>query len=182
MNSAGHVQSRVVYFLMNIHLLPRSIYLTRHGESEYNKMSRIGGDSPLTSAGRSVSWLIDWLIDWLITQLIDCVTVRSQTARVLRIGEEGRLARVVQSEGARRTDCQHVASIGVVLGVLETTRWDWCRSLLIDLIDWLTQGICEGLTYEEIAERYPQQFENRDQDKYHYRYPSGEVCQWRSTQ
>lgn len=25
----GHVQSRVVYFLMNIHLLPRSIYLTR---------------------------------------------------------------------------------------------------------------------------------------------------------
>ena len=25
----GHVQSRVIYFLMNIHLLPRSIYLTR---------------------------------------------------------------------------------------------------------------------------------------------------------
>lgn len=28
-NVNGHVQSRVVYFLMNIHLLPRSIYLTR---------------------------------------------------------------------------------------------------------------------------------------------------------
>ncbi len=37
------------------------------------------------------------------------------------------------------------------------------------------QGICEGLTYEEIAQRYPQQFDNRDVDKYHYRYPSGEV-------
>jgi broad specificity phosphatase PhoE len=33
------------------------------------------------------------------------------------------------------------------------------------------QGICEGLTYEEIAQRYPQQFDNRDMDKYHYRYP-----------
>lgn len=28
-NVNGHVQSRVVYFLMNIHLLPRSIYLSR---------------------------------------------------------------------------------------------------------------------------------------------------------
>lgn len=26
---AGHVQSRVVYYLMNIHVLPRTIYLTR---------------------------------------------------------------------------------------------------------------------------------------------------------
>ncbi len=25
----GHVQSRVVYYLMNIHVLPRTIYLTR---------------------------------------------------------------------------------------------------------------------------------------------------------
>lgn len=28
-NVNGHLQSRVVYFLMNIHLLPRAIYLTR---------------------------------------------------------------------------------------------------------------------------------------------------------
>ncbi|KAK5973045.1 6 phosphofructo 2 kinase fructose bisphosphatase short form, partial [Trichostrongylus colubriformis] len=41
-NVQGHVQSRVVYFLMNIHLLPRSIFLTRHGESEYNAMGRLG--------------------------------------------------------------------------------------------------------------------------------------------
>ena len=32
----GHIQSRVVYYLMNIHIMPRSIYLTRHGESELN--------------------------------------------------------------------------------------------------------------------------------------------------
>uniref|UniRef100_A0A183FD87 6PF2K domain-containing protein n=1 Tax=Heligmosomoides polygyrus TaxID=6339 RepID=A0A183FD87_HELPZ len=50
-NVQGHVQSRVVYFLMNIHLLPRSIFLTRHGQSEYNAMGRLGGDSPLTADG-----------------------------------------------------------------------------------------------------------------------------------
>jgi hypothetical protein len=37
------------------------------------------------------------------------------------------------------------------------------------------QGICEGLTYKEIAERYPEEFSARDQGKYYYRYPGGEV-------
>ena len=27
----GHIQSRIVYYLMNIHITPRTIYLTRHG-------------------------------------------------------------------------------------------------------------------------------------------------------
>lgn len=40
--------------------------------------------------------------------------------------------------------------------------------------DHLNQGICEGLTYEEIQERFPQEFAWRDQDKLKYRYPHGE--------
>lgn len=36
------------------------------------------------------------------------------------------------------------------------------------------QGICEGLTYEEMQERFPQEFAWRDQDKLRYRYPWGE--------
>jgi len=40
----------------------------------------------------------------------------------------------------------------------------------------LLKGVCEGLTYKEIEERYPEDFARRDQDKYHYRYPAGEVC------
>lgn len=31
------------------------------------------------------------------------------------------------------------------------------------------------MTYEEIQERYPEEFALRDQDKYRYRYPKGEV-------
>jgi 6-phosphofructo-2-kinase/fructose-2,6-biphosphatase 1 len=36
-------------------------------------------------------------------------------------------------------------------------------------------GICEGMTYKEIAELHPEEFALRDQNKYHYRYPNGEV-------
>lgn len=38
----------------------------------------------------------------------------------------------------------------------------------------INAGICEGLTYEEIQERFPQEFAWRDQDKLKYRYPHGE--------
>ena len=34
----GHVQSRVVYYLMNIHVLPRTIYLTRVSERNATTM------------------------------------------------------------------------------------------------------------------------------------------------
>lgn len=50
-----HIQSRIVYYLMNIHVTARSIYLCRHGESELNLVGRIGGDSGLSGRGAKVS-------------------------------------------------------------------------------------------------------------------------------
>lgn len=49
-----HIQSRIVYYLMNIHVTPRSIYLCRHGESELNLKGRIGGDPGLSVRGKEV--------------------------------------------------------------------------------------------------------------------------------
>lgn len=49
-----HIQSRIVYYLMNIHVQPRTIYLCRHGESEFNLKGRIGGDSGLSNRGKKV--------------------------------------------------------------------------------------------------------------------------------
>jgi len=51
----GHIQSRVVYYLMNTHIVPRTIYFTRHGESKYNLNGRIGGDSELSDRGQEYS-------------------------------------------------------------------------------------------------------------------------------
>jgi broad specificity phosphatase PhoE/predicted kinase len=48
----GYLPGRLVYLLMNLHIQPRRIWLSRHGESEYNVESRIGGDPPLTERGR----------------------------------------------------------------------------------------------------------------------------------
>lgn len=37
------------------------------------------------------------------------------------------------------------------------------------------KGVCEEMTYEEIQATHPEEFALRDQDKYRYRYPKGEV-------
>ena len=35
-------------------------------------------------------------------------------------------------------------------------------------------GVCDGMTYKEVKEKYPEEFEARDKNKYSYRYPRGE--------
>ncbi|KAL7843570.1 hypothetical protein AOLI_G00250820 [Acnodon oligacanthus] len=47
-----YIQSKIVYYLMNIHVHSHSIYLCRHGESDHNMQGRIGGDSELSLRGK----------------------------------------------------------------------------------------------------------------------------------
>ena len=35
----------------------------------------------------------------------------------------------------------------------------------------LYPGACDGMTYEEIEEQFPEEFERREKDKLAYRYP-----------
>ena len=61
------------------------------------------------------------------------------------------------------------SSIILYLWFMISSRW--VKSLLSVLV----QGTCENLTYEEIATKFPNEFNLREGDKYFYRYPFGEV-------
>merc|ERR1719330_684227 len=50
-NIRGYLPLKVVHFTMNLHTMPRTFYLTRHGQSEYNTVGKIGGDSGLSHNG-----------------------------------------------------------------------------------------------------------------------------------
>ncbi|XP_042262668.1 6-phosphofructo-2-kinase/fructose-2,6-bisphosphatase 4a isoform X2 [Thunnus albacares] len=80
-----HIQSRIVYYLMNIHITPRSIYLCRHGESELNVKGCIGGDSGLTSRGKEFAKKLSQFIE---TQGISDLKVwTSQMKRTIQTAE-----------------------------------------------------------------------------------------------
>ena len=48
----GYLVGRIVFFLANMQVAKRPIWLTRHGESVFNVEDRVGGDSVLSSRGR----------------------------------------------------------------------------------------------------------------------------------
>lgn len=54
-NISGYLPGRIVFFLLNTHITPRPVLLTRHGESQYNVSGRIGGDPPLSPRGEEYS-------------------------------------------------------------------------------------------------------------------------------
>ncbi|KAK7676133.1 hypothetical protein QCA50_007887 [Cerrena zonata] len=134
----GYLQSRIAFYLMNLHLKPRSIFFSRHGESQFNVEGKIGGDAPLSERGMKYATALPALITDNIGDAP--LTVWTST-----------LQRTIQT-------AQH----------LSYNKLTW-KSL-----DELDAGVCDGMTYEEIEQAYPEDFANRDEDKFNYRYRGGE--------
>lgn len=63
---ASYLESRIVYFVMNIHIATRSILFSRHGESMYNLDQRLGGDPCLSPNGRKYAEALPSLISKLL--------------------------------------------------------------------------------------------------------------------
>jgi 6-phosphofructo-2-kinase/fructose-2,6-biphosphatase 2 len=61
-NIRGYLQSRIAFYLMNLHVKPRSIFFSRHGESAYNVSGKIGGDAPLSPRGEQYAAMLPRLI------------------------------------------------------------------------------------------------------------------------
>jgi len=136
----GYLQSKIVYWIMNVHITPRTIYLTRHGESQYNVTNRIGGDSDLTERGQHYGLALSYFFN-------------HQNIPGLRVWTSW-LKRTIQTS-------KHIEA--------PQERW---RAL-----NEIDAGDMENLTYEEIQEKYPEEFRARDHNKLTYRYPSGESYQ-----
>ncbi|KAM3924362.1 6-phosphofructo-2-kinase/fructose-2,6-bisphosphatase 3 isoform 1-T1 [Leptodactylus fuscus] len=135
-----HIQSKIVYYLMNIHVQPRCIYLCRAGESESNLKGKIGGDSGLSQRGKKFSVALKKYIE-------------DQNLKELKVWTS-QLKRTIQTAEAMKVPYE---------------QWK--------ALNELDAGVCEEKTYEEIKEQFPEEYALRAQDKYHYRYPSGESYQ-----
>ncbi|KAF9189178.1 Fructose-2,6-bisphosphatase [Haplosporangium sp. Z 767] len=135
----GYIQSRVVYFLMNLHIAPRNIYFSRHGESLFNVMGLLGGDSDLSPRGKQYAQALPSLVSTYIPNA-DQLTVWTSTKK--------------------RT--------------IATAKHLPHKKLAWKALDELEAGRADGLTYGQVEELFPEDFANRDNDKFNYRYQEGE--------
>ncbi|XP_036390280.1 6-phosphofructo-2-kinase/fructose-2,6-bisphosphatase 2-like isoform X1 [Megalops cyprinoides] len=81
-----YIQSKIVYYLMNIHVHSHSIYLCRHGESDHNVQGRIGGDAELSARGKQFSQALQGFIE--DQRLPDLKVWTSQLRRTIQTAEE----------------------------------------------------------------------------------------------
>ncbi|KAK3315563.1 6-phosphofructo-2-kinase-domain-containing protein [Apodospora peruviana] len=136
-----YLQSRIVYYLMNLHIRPRSVWLSRHGESMLNLEGRIGGDAGLSYRGQEYARKLPELV-------------------LESVGSDRPLT--VWTSTLKRT----IATARHLPAHYNQLQWK--------ALDELDAGVCDGMTYQEISDMYPEDFQARDEDKYNYRYRGGE--------
>uniref|UniRef100_A0A7S4M002 6-phosphofructo-2-kinase domain-containing protein n=1 Tax=Guillardia theta TaxID=55529 RepID=A0A7S4M002_GUITH len=149
----GYLPGRIASFVMNLHTTPKSIYLTRHGESNYNVKQKIGGDTELSPHGEEfATCLARWVQDNVVKH--------HPRARLWT----STLRRSIQT--ARHIRHDKVLINGESWITMRPRRWH-------DL-DEIHAGKFDGMTYEEIAAQSPEEVAMRSRDKLGYRYPRGE--------
>ncbi len=140
----GYVPGRLLLLLANIHTQPRPIWFSRHGESVFNSQGRIGGDSPLSARGMLYAQKLDEFVHSVYKPDDPSDPTNPNltvwTSTLVRTGMT--VAHLNQS-------------------------WEVIKWRCLDEID---AGMCDGLTYDEVAAQFPEEYRKRKEDKYNYRY------------
>ncbi|KAJ3339861.1 Fructose-2,6-bisphosphatase [Gonapodya sp. JEL0774] len=159
---------------MNLNITPKSIYFTRHGESEFNVEGKIGGDSNLSERG----WLYAAKLPDVIGKILPGETkLQIWTSSLIRTVQTASfLASSSLSVAASPTlsPLSPTITTNPNLNVSKSTFSHKPTLVSWKALDELDSGYCDGLTYEEIAKKFPEEYAARDADKFYFRYRGGE--------
>jgi len=196
-NVRGYLPMKVVNFIMNLHTLPRRFYMTRHGQSEYNTLGKIGGDSGLSKAGIAYAKkLAVWAEKNICTpdeESSNFGDVKDRESGGSHIGNEvggdetesetrapkKQVPCRLWTSSLRRTQetaqfIEHPKLTQINFDNGDVHDWIQMRPMIKKNLDELYAGDCDGMTYKEIEIHMPDVFLARQGDKLAYRYPKGE--------
>lgn len=168
----GFLSSQVVYYLLNFNLSPRQIWITRHGESTDNQLGRIGGDSELSENGKRYGGALARFIDhqrrqWEIYQR------QKDLMRHLppRPGDSTPPNPSYVPRDRPRNFCVWSSMMQRAVQTVEPFNEDEYDVKQMKMLDELHAGEMEGMTYDEICQKFPEEYAQRKQNKLFYRYP-----------
>lgn len=65
-NLQGYLGGKIISFLVNLRFGDKPIFLSRHGQSQYNELEKIGGDSNLSEKGRNYAEKVkEFMLDYI---------------------------------------------------------------------------------------------------------------------
>ena len=138
-NINGLLEKEILCFLLHLKINKYPIYLTRHGESQYNTFGKLGGDSSLSEFGKLYK---DKLNEYIINENQSNIKIYTST-----------LKRTIETSEKLSNNY---------------------NILNYKILDEINAGICDGMTYDEVKEKYPEIHKKRKEDKFNFRYPIGE--------
>ncbi|KAG8526253.1 uncharacterized protein KY384_000246 [Bacidia gigantensis] len=171
----GFLSAQTNYFLLNFNLAPRQIWITRHGESRDNIMGKIGGDSDLTEGGHAYAKTLTAFVKdqreiWEVRQQDKAVSTHfpPQPGDTTPPNPEYSTS---ESQDSVKSFCVWTSMLKRSIQTAQYFDEEEFEIKQMRMLDELNAGIMEGLTYEDIRQKYAADYELRKRDKLHYRYP-----------
>ncbi|CAM9359006.1 unnamed protein product, partial [Chrysoparadoxa australica] len=144
-NCKGYLPSQVAFYLQNVHIGERKIWLTRHSMSISQVIGEIGEDTgELTEEGRRYSMT-----------LAKFIKQEEETNRI-----EGRGQEILVMAGTQLVDAESIAHLQMLYSVATTP-----------LLNEMRGGSFTGMSRADFKKDYPEQWSQREAEKLHYRFP-----------
>lgn len=169
----GFLSGGIAAYLTTFNLSPRQIWITRHGLSEDNVLGKIGGGSPLTEAGHLYGLHLYQFItqkrkDWVAEQA-------SKIAQASFPPQPGDRTPPYPELYQDYNDKNFCVWTSMLKRSIETAEYfeadddydvkNW------EMLNELNAGTFEGMTYNDIEMKHPEEYKKRKIDKLHYIYP-----------
>jgi len=169
----GFLACGIATYLSTFNLSPRQIWITRHGASEDNRTGKIGGDSNLTLEGKNYGTA---LYNFIGKKRLEWE--REQKAKISRMTALPQAGDATPPYPELLGDLDE-KNFCVWTSMLERsiqTAVDFQDDENYDVKNWemlkeLDAGAFEGMTYDEIKEKYPEEYHKREHNKLSYIYP-----------
>lgn len=155
----GFLIMRIVQFVTHLRPKQHKIYLSRHGQSTYNLLQKIGGNAGLTPAGEAYA---TWLGKWVPENM--CGSADPEKQRCCRLWTSS-MKRTIET-------ARHIPHPVIKKG--DGQVWQQMYMRVYRNLDEIFAGEYEGMTYEEIEQVHGDEAILRKKDKLGYRYPRGE--------
>jgi 6-phosphofructo-2-kinase len=169
----GFLSGGIVSYLTTFNLSPRQIWITRHGQSVDNKLHRLGGNSELTERGHYYGQALYNFItykrkEWLVEQKNKI----AQSSFPPKPGDNTPPYPELFQELDDKNFCVWTSMLKRSIETAEYFEADDDYDVKAwEMLNELNAGDFEGMTYDEIAQKYPEEFEKRSRDKLQYIYP-----------
>ncbi|KAK1750004.1 6-phosphofructo-2-kinase-domain-containing protein [Echria macrotheca] len=169
----GFLSGGIASYLTTFNLSPRQIWITRHGQSVDNQLQKLGGDSELTERGHYYGLALYKFItykrqEWLIEQKNKI----AQSSFPPQPGDHTPPYPELNEQLDNKNFCIWTSMLKRSVETAEYFEADDDYDVKAwEMLNELNAGTFEGMTYEEIAQKYPEEYEKRSHDKLHYIYP-----------